>query len=53
VLDVLWAPAAYERLIAGWGMDPDRAVEALRWAVHLVERAIGEGPPPVDDTTDS
>lgn len=51
VLDVLWSPAALERLLRDWELDPDSATGALRWAVHLVERAVTEGLPPVDDTT--
>jgi len=53
VLDVLWAPAAYERIALDWGLDTEGAIAALRWAVRLVERAIAEGDPPVDDTTNS
>lgn len=53
VLDVLWSPAAYERLVRDWGLESEAAIDALRWAVHLVERAIVAGPAPVDDTTNS
>src|SRR5690606_10585242 len=47
VLDVLWSPAAYERLVRDWELDSDAAISALRWAVRLVERAITDGAPPV------
>jgi AcrR family transcriptional regulator len=53
VLDVLWSPAAYERLVRDWGLSPEAATAALTWAVRLVERTVTEGPPPVDDTTTS
>ena len=52
-LDVLWSPAAYERLVRDWTLDPDAATAALTWVVRLVERAVSEGPPPVDDITTS
>ncbi len=53
VLDVAWSPAAYERLVRDWQLDPASATAALTWVVHLVERAVSEGLPPVDDTTES
>lgn len=53
VLDVLWSPAAYERLVRNWELSPEAATDALTWAVHLVERAVAEGAEPVDDTTNS
>lgn len=53
VLDVLWSPAAYERLVRDWDLTPEAATAALTWGVHLVERAVDGGPPPVDDTTTS
>jgi AcrR family transcriptional regulator len=53
VLDVLWSPAAYERLVTDWAMTPDAAVAALVGAVRLMERAVSSGAWPVDDTTNS
>lgn len=53
VLDVLWSPAAHERLTRGWGLDPDRAADALAWAIDLVGRAADGDPAPVDDTSGS
>lgn len=52
-LDVLWAPAGLERMVRDWGLDPDDATAALTWAIHLVERAVADGTPPVDVTTTS
>jgi hypothetical protein len=43
VLDVLWSVACYERLVAGWGLDPDDAIRAATWAIGLVEDAIRRG----------
>src|SRR5919108_1196406 len=39
-LDVLWSMASYERLVAGWGLDPGDAVRAVTWAIGLIEDAI-------------
>ena len=36
VLDVLWSPASYERLVAHWGASPDDAIEAIQWVIGLV-----------------
>ncbi|UDY36710.1 TetR/AcrR family transcriptional regulator [Dermatobacter hominis] len=53
VLDVLWSPAAYERLLGNWGLGPDGASEALTWAVRLVIGAVRGNRQPVDFTTSS
>ena len=45
-LDVLWSLASYERLVAGWGLDPQDAVKAVTWAIGLVEDAIRRGDRP-------
>jgi AcrR family transcriptional regulator len=42
-LDVLWSLASYERLVAGWGLDPQDAITAVTWAIGLVEDAIRQG----------
>jgi AcrR family transcriptional regulator len=43
MLDVLWSVAAYERLVADWGLDPADAVRAVTWVMGLVEDAIRGG----------
>jgi AcrR family transcriptional regulator len=43
VLDVLWNVASYERLITEWELDPEQAIETVRWAIGLVEAAIRDG----------
>ncbi len=53
VLDVLWSPAAYERLVGSWELTPEAATTALTWAVRLVESAVRAGPAPIDNTTNS
>ena len=47
VLDVLWSPASYERLVAHWGASPDDAIEAIQWAIGLVVHNLKtSGPDP-------
>lgn len=53
VLDVLWSPAAYERLVRDWGMEPAEATEVLVDSVRRVERSVSGDDRCVDDTTDS
>ena len=36
VLDVLWSPASYERLVAHWGASSDDAIKAIQWVIGLV-----------------
>lgn len=47
LLDVLWNLPAFERLVVGWQLEPERASSALAWLVELVLRAAeaGESPP--------
>jgi hypothetical protein len=46
VLDVLWSPASYERLVVHWGASPANATEAIEWAIGLVVRSVESGEPP-------
>jgi AcrR family transcriptional regulator len=48
VLDVLWSVAAYERLVGDWRLEPERAMQAVDWMIHLIEDAIGQGRTPAD-----
>ena len=43
VLDIFWNPPTYERLIAVWGFDSERAIRALSWLISLTEEAISNG----------
>ncbi|KUH69663.1 TetR family transcriptional regulator [Mycolicibacterium novocastrense] len=43
LLDVLWSPATYERLVAVWGLDGHAATEAIDWLMAQVTRAIDGG----------
>lgn len=40
VLDVLWSPTAYERLVTEWGLSREQATEAIEWAIGLVVTAV-------------
>jgi AcrR family transcriptional regulator len=42
VLDVLWAPVSYERLVTDWQLGPKEAIGGITWAINLVEDAIRE-----------
>jgi AcrR family transcriptional regulator len=46
MLDVLWAPVAFERLVTDWQLDPKEATTAITWTIGLVQRALDEGPRP-------
>lgn len=39
VVDLLWNFSAYERFRSTWRLDPDAAIDAIRWAVGLVVAA--------------
>ena len=43
VLDIAWHLPNYERLLAAWGLEPERALDALSWLIELVEDAIRQG----------
>jgi hypothetical protein len=40
MLDVLWSPASYERLVADWGLPPKEAIRAITWVMQVLEDAI-------------
>jgi AcrR family transcriptional regulator len=40
LFDVLWSVGAYERLVADWQLDRERATEVLTWAIGLVADAV-------------
>ncbi|MDA8046471.1 MAG: helix-turn-helix domain containing protein [Actinomycetota bacterium] len=46
VLDVLWSPVSYERLVADWAIAPKEAIRAMLWVLGLVEDAIKGGARP-------
>jgi AcrR family transcriptional regulator len=47
LLDVLWSPASYERLVGLWGLNGADATGAIEWLMATVVAAIdADGPPP-------
>ena len=46
MFDVLWSVASYERLVADWRIEPERAIRGITWVIELVEEAVrsGRGP---------
>lgn len=43
MLDALWSVTTYERLVAGWELDPKAAIRGVTWVIGLVEDAIRSG----------
>lgn len=43
VLDVLWSVPSFERLVAEWQLDRDRATAAIGWVIGLVIDAVQNG----------
>ncbi|MEX2293848.1 MAG: TetR/AcrR family transcriptional regulator [Acidimicrobiales bacterium] len=46
MLDVLWAPVAFERLVTDWGLDTKEATSGITWAIELIQAALEDGPRP-------
>ncbi len=46
LLDVLWSPASYERLVSGWGLEGADATRAIEWLMARVVQAIEDDGPP-------
>jgi hypothetical protein len=46
LLDVLWSPPSYERLIGAWKLDNAEAIDAVQWLITKVIAAVedNEGP---------
>lgn len=42
LLDVLWSPASYERLVGVWGLDAADATRAIEWLMAKVVAAIDD-----------
>lgn len=46
MLDVLWTPLSYERLVTNWGFDTAGATHAVTWAIDVLIGALREGKRP-------
>ena len=46
LLDVLWSPPTYERLIGVWNLDNAEAVDAVQWLIAKVIAAVHDNEPP-------
>jgi AcrR family transcriptional regulator len=46
LFDVLWSVGAFERLVADWQLERERAVDVLTWAIGLVAQAVRQGDHP-------
>lgn len=42
LLDVLWSPTSYERLVGVWGLDGADAAGAIEWLMARVVAAVGD-----------
>jgi AcrR family transcriptional regulator len=40
LLDVLWSPTTYERLVGAWSLDNGQAVDAVQWLIAKVVAAV-------------
>jgi AcrR family transcriptional regulator len=46
LLDVLWSPPTYERLIGAWNLDDAEAIGAVQWLIAKVIAAVENNEPP-------
>jgi AcrR family transcriptional regulator len=47
LLDVLWSPTTYERLVGAWSLENTEAVDAVRWLIAKVIAAVENNEPPL------
>ncbi|HVQ49258.1 MAG TPA: TetR/AcrR family transcriptional regulator, partial [Mycobacterium sp.] len=45
LLDILWSPASYERLVGAWALDGADAMSAIEWLMARVLEAIEDDDP--------
>jgi AcrR family transcriptional regulator len=46
LLDVLWSPPTYERLVGAWNLDQGEAVQAVQWLITKVIAAVEDNEAP-------
>ncbi len=47
LLDVLWSPPTYERLVGSWDLDKAEAVDAVQWLIAKVIAAVENNESPI------
>jgi AcrR family transcriptional regulator len=47
LLDVLWSPVSFERIVTDWRINPKDAIAGVTWVISLIQRALDEGPRPL------
>ncbi len=47
LLDVLWSPTTYERLVGAWNLENTQAVEAIQWLIAKVVAAVENAESPL------
>ena len=47
LLDVLWSPPTYERLVGAWNLDKTEAVDAVQWLIAKVIAAVENNESPI------
>jgi AcrR family transcriptional regulator len=47
LLDVLWSPSTYERLVGAWNLDSGEAAEAVQWLIAKVIAAVENNEAPM------
>jgi AcrR family transcriptional regulator len=52
LLDVLWSPVSFERLVTDWGIESQDAITGVTWVIGLIQRALDEGPRPLASGTE-
>ncbi|GAB3115101.1 TetR/AcrR family transcriptional regulator [Aestuariicella hydrocarbonica] len=45
-LDILWNLPSFERLIAAWDFEPERASDTILWVIALIKEAVQKGNKP-------
>ncbi|MFZ0833822.1 MAG: TetR/AcrR family transcriptional regulator [Mycobacterium sp.] len=46
LLDVLWSPTSYERLVREWKLDDSQATSAVEWLIGTIVAAVRHDKPP-------
>lgn len=43
ILDVIWGPSAYQRMVGPWKLDEKTAISAATWTLDVLRDAIAHG----------